>query len=164
LLYKLAGQLASISVKVILVYISEAHTVLWPIGLDHPLPQVSFEDRVSRLRGYLDSACAPAPCAHFTFCLDQYTPPGDYSTTTYENRMHAWPDQFVIINREKVIVEENVFGSGKMDAVVLNDYADSIAAMLAAANSGVGAGSAAAVDASPVAVAATCTAVGADTQ
>ncbi len=96
----------------------------WSQGLVHPKPQVDFEDRISRVSDFVATASVPLDCSHLTVCVDAWAT--DYTTPTYENAMHAWPDQFVIVDADLTIVEENVFGHGSMDAMVLNDYGDKL--------------------------------------
>ncbi len=93
-------------------------------GLVHPKPQKDFEDRVSRLADFVDAARVPLDCSHLSLCVDAWA--ADVTTPTYENVMHAWPDQFVIVDESLTILEENVFGTGKKDAMVLNDYGDKL--------------------------------------
>ena len=103
------------------MYISEAHTVLWPRGCVHPQPQKDEADRLDRLSKFVLASGAPA-CPGLVWCADAWAEPSDYTFPNYENTLHAWPDHFILLNESKTIIETNVFGTGAADATVLNDY------------------------------------------
>ncbi len=147
--------MASAGLSLTLVYISEAHSDLWPIGgLEdgpHRPIQKSFEDRVGRLEEFLTGLTPKQRegAKHIRWMVDVWTPPKedgtwDYTYPSFENLFHAWPDCFVLVDKEKRLLEDSTYGtnmwfpsssSGQKvqgdDAILLNDYAKLIEDLLA---------------------------------
>ena len=118
----MAPRLGEISAKVMLIYISEAHSDKWPTGMGHPTVQTDFADRLTRLDDFVSGSGAPLGLPHLSYFADSWAPHGDFESRNFENCMHAWPDAFVAVNRDKAIIDRDYYGTGELDAVGINDY------------------------------------------
>lgn len=59
-----------------------------------------------------------------TWAIDTWCDPGDFSSPTFENVFHAWPDRFVRLDKEDSIVEMSCYGNeDEENAMLVNDYA-----------------------------------------
>lgn len=122
-----------------LVYINEAHTVDWPIGglpvyepakpealresTPHGPSQTSFEDRIKQMQ-VLAAKLPPSLKEHVTWAVDTWCDPDDFTSPTFENVFHAWPDRFVRLTKDDKIVEMSCYGNEKEEnAMLVNDYA-----------------------------------------
>ena len=95
-----------------MIYIQEAHTKLWPIGLNHPDPQVNFQDRCERARSFVDEEKVP-----FDFNLYVDTWDNEFSNT-----YQSWPDRFYLIDDNKRLLASSEYGrDGDEDGKVITD-------------------------------------------
>lgn len=96
-------------IRLILIQISEAHTIEWPLGFDtHPTSQKSFDDRVERAK--LFSNKYPM----FEIYVDGWT-------NDFENTFQAWPDKYYLIDKDKKVLDYSKYN---MNACIINDYYD----------------------------------------
>ncbi|AYV86735.1 MAG: hypothetical protein Sylvanvirus7_33 [Sylvanvirus sp.] len=108
----MSNQLKENGIRVILIYIAEAHTTLWPIGLDHPNPQQNFEDRLTRAKIFQIEHAVP-----YELFVDGWS-------NSFMNTFHAWPDRYFLVDHQKNdrIMKTSQYGhEGDMDGVVLED-------------------------------------------
>ena len=104
------------NIGLILVQIEEAHTVKWPLGFaDHPINHSTFEARVARANEFK---------AQFPQFENVYI---DSWTNDFENTFQAWPDRFVLIDKDLKILAKSEYS---MSAVIIDDYADIIESMI----------------------------------
>ncbi len=96
------------NICLVLVYINEAHTTKWPIGLNHPDPQADLPDRIERAKSF--SKLYP----QFDIYIDTWN-------NDFENAFQAWPDKYYFINGNLTILEKAEYG---MNAIVLHDYSE----------------------------------------
>lgn len=95
-------------IELILVQICEAHTNKWPLGMiDHPIQHKNFEERIQRANEFNNSY------PYFEVYIDSFD-------NKFENTYHAWPDKYVIIDKNKKIIGKSEYS---MNAVVIYDYA-----------------------------------------
>jgi len=109
LLFSLADKLKNI--KVILIYIDEAHSNKWKIGLNnHPDPQKDFEDRIKRAKKFI---------LDFDPTYELYV---DLWNNNYANAFHAWPDKYYLIDKDKKVLQKSEYGTkGDKDGKVIVD-------------------------------------------
>ncbi len=114
LLWSLSSKLDKLDIKLILIHISDAHTDLWPLGLNYqPAPQKDFKDRLHRANEFVNKHECP-----YTVLVDSFE-------NEFERTYHAWPDKFFLIDTEtELVLQTSVYGK---DALLLNDYAKMIA-------------------------------------
>jgi len=104
------------NIGLILVQIEEAHTTKWPLGFtDHPSNHHTFEDRVSRANEFI---------VKFPEFENVYI---DGWTNDFEQEFQAWPDRFVLVDSDLMILEKSEYSMG---AVIVNDYANIISSMI----------------------------------
>lgn len=104
------------NIGLILVQIEEAHTIKWPLGFsDHPSNHHTFEDRVERANEFVNQ---------FPEFENVYI---DGWTNDFEQTYQAWPDRFVLIDKNLIILEKSEYSS---NAVIINDYANIISSMI----------------------------------
>jgi len=95
-------------IELILVQICEAHTNKWPLGMtDHPEQHKNFEERLNRANEFNNSY------PYFEVYVDAFD-------NKFENIYRAWPDKYVIINKDKCITGKSEYS---MNAVIVLDYA-----------------------------------------
>lgn len=105
-----------IGIGLILVQIEEAHTTKWPLGFaDHPPNHATFEDRILRANEFVSK---------FKEFKNVYV---DGWTNDFEQVFQAWPDRFVLIDKDLIALEKSEYS---LDAVIIHDYADIIESMV----------------------------------
>ena len=105
-------------IKLILIQIDEAHSSAWPKALpDQPEPHANIEDRTERAQFYVNAENPP-----FDVYIDTWN-------NDFEQRFHAWPDKFYMINSDKTVMEKSKYGA-KRDAMINHDYAKLLAQIL----------------------------------
>ena len=99
------------SIKVIMVYISEAHTKLWPLGRsDHPDPQVDLTDRLERARIFTETNKIPFPVFVDTW-------EGDFERT-----YQAWPDKYFLLDENhRILTQSTYHKTGDADGLIKVD-------------------------------------------
>ena len=103
-------RLEKAGVAVLMVYIQEAHTTLWPVGLNHPSPQKDIADRLARARLFQDEEKCPYP-----ILVDGWA-------NTFMHALRAWPDRYVWVEDSLTILKTSEYGrSGDMNGKVLED-------------------------------------------
>ncbi len=103
-------------IGLILIQIEEAHTTKWPLGFtDHPENHNTFEDRIKRANEFVSK---------FPQFKNVYV---DSWTNDFEHEFQAWPDRFVLIDPDLIILEKSEYS---MDAVIIRDYANIIESMV----------------------------------
>lgn len=104
------------NIGLILIQIEEAHTKKWPLGfIDHPDNHNTFEQRVSRANQF---------ASRFYQFDNVYV---DGWNNDFEQTFQAWPDRFVLIDKNLVILEKSEYS---MNAIIINDYADIISSII----------------------------------
>lgn len=104
------------NIGLILVQIEEAHTNKWPLGFtDHPSNHHTFVNRVSRANEFVNK---------FPKFKNVYV---DGWTNDFEQEFQAWPDRFVLVDSNLMILEKSEYSMG---AIIINDYADIISSMI----------------------------------
>ena len=104
------------NIGLLLIQIEEAHTTKWPLGFqDHPINHETFENRVFRANEFKNK---------FSQFENVYVDGWD---NNFENTYQAWPDRFVLIDKDLKILEKSEYS---MDAVIINDYANIIEQMI----------------------------------
>ena len=119
LLFSLATELDQAQIQVLMIYIQDAHTEKWKIGLDnHPPPQKDFADRVSRANTFQQQYQTP------------YATLVDGWDNEFSNIYHSWPDRYILLDAKKTILQYSEYGSeGDMDGKVLVDCTTVLAAL-----------------------------------
>lgn len=108
-------KMKEMNVGLILIQIEEAHTNKWKTGFeDHPENHKTFEDRIKRANEFKNN---------FKEFENVYI---DNWLNDFENEFQAWPDRFVLIDKELEILEKSEYS---MNAVIIKDYADIIEEM-----------------------------------
>ena len=102
--------------RVIFIYINEAHSSKWPIGRDHqPDPHTSIADRISHARKFQKDNAWPYEI--FIDCWDN----------SFEELFHAWPDKYYLLDSKFKILARSTYGTeDHNDAVVDVDSTDVI--------------------------------------
>jgi hypothetical protein len=103
-------------IKLILIQICEAHSELWPSGLNI-LQQKDFEDRVTRANSFVKKENVP-----FNVLIDSWD-------NTYEQLFQSWPDKFYMIDTNLKIIAKSEYGN-KKDALINLDYSELIEKLL----------------------------------
>lgn len=95
-------------IELILIQICEAHTNKWPLGMnDHPEQHKTFDDRIKKANDFNNDY------PYFEVYIDSFD-------NKFENTYRAWPDRYVIVDKDKKIIGKSEYS---MDAVVVYDYA-----------------------------------------
>jgi len=110
------------NICVLLVYIDEAHSTGWPLGLDdHPQPHANIKDRLRRASEFVSTLAESASVNHenLYFAVDTWE-------NNFANKYHAWPDKYYFVQLDSgVILEKSMYGNkGKKDAKILEDCTD----------------------------------------
>lgn len=109
----------------VLIYINEAHTSLWPLGFtDHPEPQVSQLDRLERAKSYIQQENPDE--IPYPVLVDRWDK-GEQNT--FEELYHAWPDKYILLDgQNQQILQKSEYhqtgddnGRIKVDCVILLD-------------------------------------------
>ena len=105
----------------VLVYIDEAHSSKWPIGLDyHPPPQSNFDER---MRNAKDFACSQVvDKGAFLIVVDDWTNP-------FGETFRAWPDKYYLLDEACTVLAKSEYGR-KRDALIDVDCLDMIRDMV----------------------------------
>ena len=98
----------------VLVYIDEAHSKRWPVGIDHPDPHAGIGDRIDRARRFLPEFRAP-----FSMVVDSWS--NDFAET-----FRAWPDRYFHLDPDHRVLHMSTYGRNA-DALVDVDCLDLIA-------------------------------------
>ena len=114
----MADRLFKVGVQVIMIYIQEAHTTLWPIGLNHPFPQLHFEDRCARAQTFVDEEKCPYPV-----WVDGWD-------NTFTHTFQAWPDRYFLVTQQGILLMQSEYGTGDQDAKVILDCTRVLEAIL----------------------------------
>lgn len=112
-MYELADKLKD-RVTLIYVYIDEAHSNDWYLGLPPRESQKSLDDRFYWAEDFVKTDRPP-----FEIYVDKWT--NDLAET-----LRAWPDRYYLINsKTKVILETAEYGSeGDQNALIILDSSD----------------------------------------
>ena len=103
----------------ILIQIEEAHTALWPQGgIQLGIPHASAEDRQARAAAF---AATEVPTDRFLVLVDPWT-------NQFAERYHAWPDKYVLLNRDHCVKAKSTYGA-HADAILDVDCVDLIHAL-----------------------------------
>lgn len=95
-----------------MIYIDEAHSDRWKIGLQekHLPPQKDINDRLLRAKTFVEKEKCPYPVYVDTWSND------------YALQTHSWPDRFFLIDKQWKILETSEYGSvGDADAKIILD-------------------------------------------
>lgn len=107
-MFALSPKLKEKKIRLILIQTHEAHSSLWPVGLDdQPEPHSSFEDRVRRANEF--KLCENPP-------YDIYIDGWD---DQFEQTFRAWPDKYYYIDHDFRILKTSSYGQ-RSDALI--DY------------------------------------------
>lgn len=105
------------NIELILIYINEAHSTLWPIGLeDHPEPQKNLDERIERAKKIKYENNIP-----YKIYVDTWE-------NKFDDLFRAWPDQYYYVNSDGVIIEKSKYENGK--SYVDNDCYDMLCEIL----------------------------------
>lgn len=109
------------NIYIILVYIDEAHSTKWPLGLPYtPEPHKDINDRISQANYFYKKY---SKFINKSKNLKVYI---DTENNNFSERLHAWPDKFYYIDPKTFIIKyQSEYGSNK-DALIDVDYADII--------------------------------------
>lgn len=107
-----------VGIRFILVYVDEAHSTEWPLGLDPVEPQRTMGDRIARARTF----ASQHDIGHFEVVADSWS-------NTFAETFHAWPDKYFHFNTNLTLLACSQYGS-VADAVVDVDCVDVIQALL----------------------------------
>lgn len=99
--------------NIVMVYINEAHTTLWPSGHIAVEPQQSLADRFERARQFR----AEHDTSAITLLVDDWT-------NTFENLYRAWPDQYFLIEKGVITAKSEYFFKGDNDGKIIVDCLD----------------------------------------
>lgn len=103
----------TLNIGLVLVQIEEAHSKKWSTGFeDHPDNHNTFEDRVERAKKFISMF----ECFRDNVYVDGWH-------NEFENTFQAWPDQFVLVDKNLKILTKSEY---TMDAAIFEDYADII--------------------------------------
>ena len=107
----MAAELDQAHIQVLMIYIQDAHTEKWKIGLDnHPPPQKDFADRVSRANAFQQKYANPYPT---------YVDGWDNECS---NIYQSWPDRWHLLDQNLNLIQTSEYGwEGDMDGKVLVD-------------------------------------------
>ena len=120
-LFGLAEKIEAVgNIEVIMVYISEAHTKLWPLGRsDHPDPQVDLNDRLERANEFTEKNQIP-----YTVLVDTWE--GDF-----EKIYQAWPDKYFLLDENQQIVTQSTYHkNGSLDGQIKVDCTEVLEKLL----------------------------------
>lgn len=106
----------------ILVQIEEAHTALWPQGgIQLGVPHTSAEDRRARAAAFAAAEVPAAAADRFLVLVDPWANP-------FAERFHAWPDKYVLLDRDHCVKAKSTYGA-HADALLDLDCVDLIHAL-----------------------------------
>lgn len=126
----MAPELEKHDINLVLVYISEAHTNLWPLGLsDHPEPQKNIDDRIQNAQKFLNNnECHYTVLVDSWFDEDQPQPqpqPQNKRNRNYEEVYHAWPDKYILLDENHTIIAKSTYHKeGERDGKIKLDCVD----------------------------------------
>ena len=104
----------------VLVYIDEAHSIKWPIGINHPLPQSNFQDRLDNAKNFASSHHIDENA--FTVVVDDWD-------NLFAETFQAWPDKYYMIDANYKVLAKSEYGS-KADALINVDCVELIRQMV----------------------------------
>jgi len=88
------------NLRVIFIYINEAHSSKWPIGRDYqPEPQKSIQERIDRAKEFKKLHDWP-----YEIFVDTWE-------NKFEELFHAWPDKYYLLDRDLKIVAKSTYGT-----------------------------------------------------
>ncbi len=95
----------------ILVYINEAHSSAWPVGLpDQVDPHTCFEDRLTRAQQFYEEENPEYP---FVVLVDGWE-------NEFDDKFRTWPDKYYFIDDQYTVLAKSEYGAVK-DAVINKD-------------------------------------------
>lgn len=101
-----------VKLGIILIQIEEAHTTKWPLGfVDHPENHKTFEERVKRANEF---------AGKYSKFKNVYI---DGWKNEFEEKFQAWPDRYVLIDKELKILEKSEYS---LSGVIKKDYTQTI--------------------------------------
>jgi len=105
---KLTG---STKIRVIMVYINEAHSKKWKIGLPHhPEPHKDFQDRIARAQQIVEEYKVP-----YELYVDGWN-------NEFETTFRSWPDKYYLIDKDLKVLMKSEYGTvGEQDGKLLTD-------------------------------------------
>lgn len=117
----MAPALRRAGVAVVLIYIHEAHSSAWPVGLpDQPEPHACYADRVRRACAFRDAN----PGLPYPLYLDTW---GD----AFEQRYRAWPDHYYLVEAATGRLQaQSTYAHVRGEALVDEDLAQLLARLL----------------------------------
>jgi len=109
-------------IKFILVYIDEAQSTAWPIGLENtPEPQKSFDERVERANTFVNFDKPEEP---FIIKIDGWD-------NVFAETFHAWPDKYYLIDKNYRVLAKSEYGTeNDNDALIKVDCTELICQLL----------------------------------
>ncbi|MBA43140.1 MAG: hypothetical protein CMF62_03910 [Magnetococcales bacterium] len=103
-------------IKLILIQVCEAHSDLWPSGLNIK-QQKDFKDRVTRANEFVNRENVP-----FKVLIDSWD-------NTFEQLFQSWPDKFYMVDKNLKVLAKSEYGE-KKDALINLDYSQIIETLL----------------------------------
>jgi hypothetical protein len=115
-LFSIADEMKNKKILFILIHIDEAHSSLWPVGLENqPEPQKDIDDRIKRATDFIENENVPFPVYIDTW------------NNNFAEIYHAWPDKYYCIDKNNNILLKSEYGdSGDSDAKIKVDCVDAI--------------------------------------
>jgi hypothetical protein len=108
------------SIGFVLIYIDEAHSTLWPVGLpDTPFPQRNQQDRLDRARAFAAAHSASQEAFQIV---------SDCEHDTFAETFRAWPDKYLCMNSDLNVIAMSSYGA-YADALVDQDCLDLLESM-----------------------------------
>jgi Iodothyronine deiodinase len=108
-------------IKFVMIYIDEAHSSKWPIGLDsHPQPHASIEDRVDRAQAFVANHALDSRV--FQCFVDTWS-------NAFAERFRGWPDVYYHVDKRYTVLTKSEYGE-KADALIDVDCVDLIRVLL----------------------------------
>lgn len=105
----------------VLIYIDEAHSSRWPVGLQkQPEPHSSFADRLNHATDFVLEHQIDVNA--FSILVDDFS-------NSFANNFHAWPDQYYLLDSKLNILMKSMYGAeseAKIDLDCLNLIQDLI--------------------------------------
>lgn len=110
-------------IKFILIYIDEAHSNKWPIGLEvHPAPHTHIANRVARAQDFVQHHKTVLDSRVFSVFVDTWS-------NTFADTFRAWPDAYYHLDKDYTVLTKSEYGQ-KADALINVDCLDLVHALL----------------------------------
>ena len=101
----------------VLVYIDEAHSTKWPIGLDyHPPPQATFDERLLNAKIFVNSH--EIDDRTFKIVVDNWN-------NSFAEIFRSWPDKYYVLDENYRVLAKSEYGK-RADALIDIDCLDLI--------------------------------------